>query len=133
VTVEVGESLDAHADSLLMASRLLLAISARSIMLVDEAITLPQFRALMILFSEGPIKLATLARLLGVQASATGRMVERDRRCGHRPSTCRDRRDRRVARFLAAPFGGQIECVVHALVRTRWPARHRATAPWSGG
>lgn len=75
--VEVGESLDALADSLLMASRLLLAISARSIVLVDETITLPQFRTLMILFSEGPINLATLAQLLGVQASTTGRMVDR--------------------------------------------------------
>lgn len=75
--VEVDESLDALADSLLMASRLLLAISARSIVLVDETITLPQFRTLMILFTEGPTNLATLAQSLGVQASTTGRMVDR--------------------------------------------------------
>jgi DNA-binding MarR family transcriptional regulator len=75
--VEVDESLDALTDSLLMASRLLLAISARSIVLVDETITLPQFRTLMILSSEGPINLATLAQSLGVHASTTGRMVDR--------------------------------------------------------
>jgi DNA-binding MarR family transcriptional regulator len=75
--VDVDESLDALTDSLLMASRLLLAISARSIVLVDETITLPQFRTLMILSSEGPINLATLAQSLGVQASTTGRMVDR--------------------------------------------------------
>ena len=74
---DVDESLDALADSLLVASRLLLAISARSIALVDETITFPQFRTLVILFNEGPINLATLAQLLGVQPSTTGRMVDR--------------------------------------------------------
>lgn len=74
---DVDESLDALADSLLVASRVLLAISARSIALVDETITFPQFRTLVILFNEGPINLATLAQLLGVQPSTTGRMVDR--------------------------------------------------------
>ena len=74
---DVDESLDALADSLLVASRRLLAISARSIALVDETITFPQFRTLVILFNEGPINLATLAQLLGVQPSTTGRMVDR--------------------------------------------------------
>jgi DNA-binding MarR family transcriptional regulator len=74
---DVDESLDALADSLLVASRLLLAISARSIALVDETMTFPQFRTLVILFHEGPINLATLAQLLGVQPSTTGRMVDR--------------------------------------------------------
>lgn len=74
---DVDESVDGLADSLLVASRLLVAISARSIALVDETITFPQFRTLMILFNEGPINLATLAQLLGVQPSTTGRMVDR--------------------------------------------------------
>ncbi|CAM2898836.1 MarR family transcriptional regulator [Mycobacterium intermedium] len=71
------ESVDAIADSLLTASRLLVAISARSIAMVDETITIPQFRTLVILSNHGPINLATLATLLGVQPSATGRMVDR--------------------------------------------------------
>lgn len=71
------ESLDAITDSLLTASRLLVAISANSIALVDETITIPQFRTLVILSNRGPINLATLATLLGVQPSATGRMVDR--------------------------------------------------------
>ncbi|HET7072643.1 MAG TPA: MarR family transcriptional regulator [Mycobacterium sp.] len=71
------ESLDAITDALLTASRLLMAISARSISQVDETITIPQFRTLVILSSRGPINLATLAGLLGVQPSATGRMVDR--------------------------------------------------------
>lgn len=74
---DLEESLDALTDSLLVASRLLLAISARSIAEVDETITFPQFRTLVILSNEGPINLATLAQLLGVQPSTTGRMVDR--------------------------------------------------------
>lgn len=71
------ESLDTITDALLTASRLLVAISARSIGRVDETITIPQFRTLVILSNQGPINLATLAGLLGVQPSATGRMVDR--------------------------------------------------------
>ena len=71
------ESLDEITDALMTASRLLVAISARSIGQVDETITIPQFRTLVILSNRGPINLATLAGLLGVQPSATGRMVDR--------------------------------------------------------
>lgn len=71
------ESLDVITDALLTASRLLVAISAQSIGKVDESITFPQLRTLVILSNRGPINLATLAGLLGVQPSATGRMVDR--------------------------------------------------------
>lgn len=73
----VDESLDVITDALLTASRLLMAVSARSIGEVDETITIPQFRTLVILSNRGPVNLATLAGLLGVQPSATGRMVDR--------------------------------------------------------
>src|ERR1700732_800625 len=73
----VDDSLDALTDALLVASRLLVGISAHSIALVDETITIPQFRTLVILSNRGPVNLATLASLLGVQPSATGRMVDR--------------------------------------------------------
>jgi DNA-binding MarR family transcriptional regulator len=73
----VDESLDVITDALLTASRVLVAISARSIGQVDETITIPQFRTLVILSNRGPVNLATLASLLGVQPSATGRMVDR--------------------------------------------------------
>ncbi|WP_197079964.1 MarR family winged helix-turn-helix transcriptional regulator [Mycobacterium haemophilum] len=73
----VDESLDGITDALLTASRLLVAVSAHSIGEVDETITIPQFRTLVILSNRGPVNLATLAGLLGVQPSATGRMVDR--------------------------------------------------------
>ena len=72
-----GESVDVITDALLTASRLLVAISARSIAQVDETITITQFRTLVILSNRGPVNLATLAALLDVQPSTTGRMVDR--------------------------------------------------------
>jgi DNA-binding MarR family transcriptional regulator len=71
------ESVDTITDALLTASRLLVGISAHSIAEIDESITIPQFRALVILSNRGPVNLATLAGLLGVQPSAAGRMVDR--------------------------------------------------------
>jgi DNA-binding MarR family transcriptional regulator len=71
------ESVDAITDALLTASRLLVAVSARSIALVDDSITFPQFRTLVILSNRGSVNLATLAGLLDVKPSAAGRMVDR--------------------------------------------------------
>jgi DNA-binding MarR family transcriptional regulator len=73
----LAESLDAITDALLTASRLLVAISAHSLSMVDENITIPQFRTLVILSNRGPVNLATLAGLLGVKPPAAGRMVDR--------------------------------------------------------
>ena len=75
--IAADESLDVITDALLTASRLLVAISARSIAMVDETITIPQFRTLVILSRTGRVNLATLAGLFGVQPSTTGKMVER--------------------------------------------------------
>lgn len=71
------DSVDSITDALLTASRLLVAISARSIAQVEESITVPQFRALVLLATRGPSNLASLATQLDVQPSTIGRMVER--------------------------------------------------------
>ncbi len=71
------ESVDALTDALLAASRVLVAVSARSITRVDETITIPQFRTLVILSTRGPSKIATLAAVLDVQPSTATRMVDR--------------------------------------------------------
>ncbi len=74
---ETDDSPDAITDALLTASRLLMAISTDSIARVDETITIPQFRTLMVLTNRGPVNLGTLASLLHVQPSPTGRMIDR--------------------------------------------------------
>lgn len=77
MTDNADDSSDAITDALLGASRLLVAISARSIADVDDTLTFPQFRTLVILRTRGPVNLATLAGLLDVTPSTAGRMVDR--------------------------------------------------------
>ncbi|RDI41775.1 MarR family winged helix-turn-helix transcriptional regulator [Nocardia mexicana] len=71
------ESVDEITDALLTASRLLVALSAQSIAHVDDTITIPQFRTLVILSTRGPSKIAALATALNVQPSTATRMVDR--------------------------------------------------------
>lgn len=68
---------DAVTDAVLSASRLLIAVSASSIAAVDDAITIPQFRLLVVLHASGPMKLSDLADRLGVNPSTTTRMIDR--------------------------------------------------------
>ncbi|RSM85245.1 MarR family transcriptional regulator [Kibdelosporangium aridum] len=74
---EAPDDVDAVTDAVLAASRLLVAVSARSIAAVDDTITIPQFRLLVVLDSEGPQKLASVAQALGVNPSTATRMVDR--------------------------------------------------------
>jgi DNA-binding MarR family transcriptional regulator len=73
----VGDDIDEVTSAMLTASRLLVAISARSLAAVEETLTLPQFRMLVALSLRGPAKLVTLARALGVTSSTAMRMVDR--------------------------------------------------------
>ncbi|RMI44116.1 MarR family transcriptional regulator [Actinomadura harenae] len=69
--------IDEVTAAVLTASRLLVAISARSLASVEDTVTLPQFRTLVVLSSHGPSKLATLAERLAVNPSTAMRMVDR--------------------------------------------------------
>ncbi|SDJ44272.1 DNA-binding transcriptional regulator, MarR family [Lentzea albidocapillata subsp. violacea] len=72
-----ASDVDALTDAVLTASRLLVAVSARSLAAVEETITLPQFRLLVILDSRGMMRLTSLAELLDVNPSTVTRMVDR--------------------------------------------------------
>jgi DNA-binding MarR family transcriptional regulator len=63
--------------AVMAASRLLVAISARALASTDDNLTLPQLRALVVLETCGPVKLAAMAATLGVNPSTALRMVER--------------------------------------------------------
>ncbi|WP_329065688.1 MarR family winged helix-turn-helix transcriptional regulator [Amycolatopsis sp. NBC_01480] len=76
-TTATGTDVDAVTDAVLTASRLLVAVSARSIAAAGDLVTLPQFRLLVVLHSRGPLKHAALAELLGVNPSTASRMVDR--------------------------------------------------------
>ncbi|MEU2578219.1 MarR family winged helix-turn-helix transcriptional regulator [Streptomyces anulatus] len=71
------DDVDAVTGAVLTASRLLVAVSARSLAEVEDRVTLPQFRMLVVLSSRGATKLVVLAELLGVAPSTAMRMVDR--------------------------------------------------------
>jgi DNA-binding MarR family transcriptional regulator len=64
-------------DALLAASRQLVAMAARSLAAVEENLTLPQYRMLVVLDTQGPSSLARLAEGLEVNSSTAMRMVDR--------------------------------------------------------
>lgn len=64
-------------DAVVTATRLLVAVSARSLASVDESITLPQFRLLVLLSSRGTMNLSALTEHLGILPSTGTRMIDR--------------------------------------------------------
>jgi DNA-binding MarR family transcriptional regulator len=71
------DDVEAVTRAVLTASRLLVAVSARSLAAVEDRVTLPQFRMLMVLSTRGATKLVALADLLQVAPSTAMRMVDR--------------------------------------------------------
>lgn len=63
--------------ALLDASQALVALAARTLDDLDERITLPQFRALVILGTRGPRRLSALAAEIGIHRSSAQRLCER--------------------------------------------------------
>lgn len=86
-------------DAVLTASRVLVAIAARSLADAGEAVTLTQYRALVVLASRGPQSVATLAGALAVTPPTASRMCDRLVRKGlvRRRTERQDRRQVRLA------------------------------------
>ncbi|MFD5466778.1 MarR family winged helix-turn-helix transcriptional regulator [Kitasatospora sp. NPDC127059] len=84
--------------AVLTASRVLVAISARSLGEVAESLTLPQFRMLVVLHSRGPMSMSRLAEYLAVNPSTAMRMIERLVAAGvvARVNSPEDRREVRI-------------------------------------
>ncbi|MEU4656819.1 MarR family transcriptional regulator [Streptomyces sp. NPDC023723] len=77
IPVRAVDDVDAVTQAVLTASRLLVAVSARSLAEVEERVTLPQFRMLVVLATRGATKLVTLAEQLHVAPSTAMRMIDR--------------------------------------------------------
>lgn len=86
-------------DAVLSASRVLVAVAARSLADVAEEVTLTQYRTLIVLASRGPQNLAGLADAVGVTPATATRMCDRLVRKGliRRRTERDDRRQLRVA------------------------------------
>jgi DNA-binding MarR family transcriptional regulator len=68
---------DQLADAVLTASRVLVAVAARSLAEHESEVSLPQYRALVVLGSRGAQRPVDLAQALGVDPSTATRMCDR--------------------------------------------------------
>src|ERR1700758_4144484 len=89
---------DELVDSVLAASRALVAVAARSLAAAGDEVTLPQYRALVVLAANGPQGTAELAAALAVTPSTATRMCDRLVRKGlvRRHRQAGDRRSVRI-------------------------------------
>jgi DNA-binding MarR family transcriptional regulator len=72
-----NSQVDELANAVLTASRVLIGVSAASLADVEDAVTLTQFRTLVVLDGRGETNLNGLAEQLGVNSSTAMRMVDR--------------------------------------------------------
>lgn len=102
---------DAMVDAVLSASRVLVAIAARSLADAGEEVTLTQYRSLVVLASRGPQGVAALAEAVAVTPPTASRLVDRLIKKGlvRRRTDRNDRRQVRIA--LTEPGRALIEAV----------------------
>ncbi|WP_229075849.1 MarR family winged helix-turn-helix transcriptional regulator [Actinoplanes sp. DH11] len=91
-------------DALLALSRVFVGMAARSLAAVDEDVTLPQFRTLVLLVSRGALRAVDLAQELDVTPSTASRMGDRLIRKGL-VARYDDPADRRASRFALTAAG----------------------------
>ena len=65
------------ADAILGASRALVAVAARSLAAVQDEVTLPQYRLIVVLCERGPSTMGQLVEELGCSASTATRLCDR--------------------------------------------------------
>jgi DNA-binding MarR family transcriptional regulator len=123
---------DEVVDAVLRASRVLVAVAARSLAEVDHDVTLPQYRALVVLASRGPQRPGDLADALAVHPSTITRLCDRlvAKRLVDRSASPANRREvsirltpkgRRLVDEVTARRRQEI-----AVVAAKVPARERA-------
>jgi len=71
------EVADAAVESTMVASRALVAVAARSLAAVEGDVTLPQYRALVLLSARGGLNVGALADALGIHPSSATRLCDR--------------------------------------------------------
>jgi DNA-binding MarR family transcriptional regulator len=94
-----ADSPESLIDAVLSASRVLVAVAARSLSDVAEEVTLTQYRTLIVLASRGPQNLVGLAEAVGVTPATATRMCDRlvKKKLIQRQAEKEDRRQVRLA------------------------------------
>jgi DNA-binding MarR family transcriptional regulator len=98
---------EAVLQALMLASRAFVGLAARSLAAVEADVTLPQFRALVVLAERGPQRTVDIAEELQVNPSTGTRMLDRLIRKGLVRRT-RSRSDRRVVHVRLTRAGSDV-------------------------
>lgn len=123
-------------EAVIAASRVLVAVSAQSVAAVDDVVTLPQLRVLVMVASRGGLNLGAVAAGLGVHPSNATRAVERLVVAGllDRHDDPTDRRN--LVLELSAPGRALVERVmderrvaIAAILERMPPSRRRSLVP----
>ncbi|MCA1820232.1 MAG: MarR family transcriptional regulator [Pseudonocardia sp.] len=117
---------------MVLATRVLVAISAQSVATVEDQVTLPQLRALVIIVSRGPQNLRSVAQALGVHPSNATRICDKLVEEGllHRSDNPANRRQ--LVLQLTEPGRHLIDTMTEhrrtaiANILAKMPTRHRA-------
>jgi DNA-binding MarR family transcriptional regulator len=112
-----GIDCEAVVDAVLSASRVLVAVAARSLGDVAEEVTLTQYRTLVVLASRGPQSLAELAEAVDVTPPTATRMCDRLIKKGLVVRR-HERGDRRLIRLTLAKKGRELVDAVTQRRRT---------------
>jgi DNA-binding MarR family transcriptional regulator len=126
--VPADRAVDPVVDAVMRASRALVSMTARSLSSVNEEVTLPQFRTLVVLGTRGPKTVSALADHLAVHASTMTRMCNRlvARGLVVRVPSASDRRE--VVITLSTSGTGLVDQVMHARRREIDAVVRRLTA-----
>ena len=116
-TVSTGIDSEEIVDAVLSASRVLVAVAARSLGDVAEEVTLTQYRTLVVLASRGPQSLAELAEAVDVTPPTATRMCDRLIKKGLIVRR-HERGDRRLIRLTLAKNGRELVDAVTQRRRT---------------
>ena len=147
---------DSVVDAVLSASRVLVAVAARSLADPGEEVTLTQYRTLVVLASCGPQNLSGLAEAVGVTPATATRMCDRlvrkklvrrrterdDRRQLRVMLTTKgrslvddvtDRRRKEIARIMNEIPAAELAVLVHALGRLASAGGEVPEQDWTTG
>ncbi len=104
---------DDQVDAVLAASRVLVGVTAESIAALDDAVTITQLRALVIIASRGPMHLTALAEAMRVHPSNATRTCDRLVELGllSRHENATDRRH--LVLDLTTAGSGVVDSVMH--------------------
>lgn len=104
---KTGPGAEGEIDAVLRAANVLLRVAARSVVEVEDLVTSPQLRVLVLIASHGPRNLGEVAAELGVHASNATRTTDRLVKAGLIERTD-DPRDRRYVRLDLTERGANL-------------------------